>query len=214
MKGMFLYGIYCTADVWNGIRDDLTGFDIDYVTYPHEVTRESTSACDIARWVYSMYGNNTYDFVLGHSMGGVVALELAVKLGLKCRRILLCETNLMPAKPFYRNLMTSAHMEAYGPKVKQMLQTEVPYYRDELKKSLQEDFDYTDYIKQARQKVFAVYGDRGQKVYPDRLNDLCLPDSVIGKISFSFVKDACHMPMIENPQGFSQAILNILRRPV
>jgi pimeloyl-ACP methyl ester carboxylesterase len=96
MKGMFLYGILCTADIWKDIRDDFSAFDIDYVTYPHEVTRKAATAGDIAGFVYSMYGNTEYDFVLGHSMGGVVAL----KLGLKCKRIILAETNLKPAKPF------------------------------------------------------------------------------------------------------------------
>ena len=213
MKGMFLYGIFCTADIWNGIRDDFSAYDIDYVTYPHSVTREASAAGDIARWVYSEYGNSTYDFVLGHSMGGVVALETAVKLGLRCSRIILAETNLKPARPFYRNLMTPAHMESYGEQVKQMLQAEAPFYREELRRSLQENFDYTGLAMDARQEVFAVYGDRGQRDYPDRINDLCLPESVMDKISFSFTEDACHMPMIENPRGFSQAIHNILRRP-
>lgn len=213
MKGMFLQGIFCTADIWNGVRDDFSAYDIDYVTYPHEVTREAAVPYDIARWVFSAYGSTGYDFVLGHSMGGIVALTLAVNLGLKCGRIILAETNLKPAKPFYRNLMTPAHMETYGPQVKQMMQSEAPYYRDELKKSLQEDFDFTDDVMKARQEVFAVLGDRGQRDYPDRINDLILPGSVRDKISFSFVEDACHMPMIENPRGFTQAVLNILRRP-
>jgi pimeloyl-ACP methyl ester carboxylesterase len=213
MKGMFLYGIYCTTDIWNNIREDFSAFDIDYVSYPHEVTGKASTAYDIARWVYSVYGSTCYDFVLGHSMGGVVALELAAKLKLKCGRILLAETNLKPADPFYRNLMTPAHMVSFGPQVKQMLQAEAPYYREELKRSLQEDFDYTGLAMDAGQAVYAVYGDRGQKDYPGRLSGLCLPENVIEKISFSFVEDACHMPMIENPQGFSKAILNILRQP-
>jgi pimeloyl-ACP methyl ester carboxylesterase len=210
MKGLFLCGIYCTTDIWSRMRGCFSDIDAEYAGYPHPVTETAMSVADITRWVYEEYGNTAYDFVVGHSMGGIVALELADKYGLNAGKIVLIDTNLRPASAFYRNLMTPAHMQQYGPEVLAMMQAEAPFYQESLKRSLQEDFDFSGYVMAATQKIHAIYGDRGQRGYPGRISDLCLDESIIKKLSFSFVEDACHMPMIENPRGLADAILTIV----
>ncbi|WP_058300246.1 alpha/beta fold hydrolase [Gorillibacterium timonense] len=210
MRGLFLSGIKCKPSIWSRTDDLLSHLSIDYVEYPHSVTQEANSVSDLTKWVLATYRNTPYDFVVGHSMGGIIALELAADWGFACRRIILVDTNLKPANPFYRNLLTPRHMEEYGDELIQVMQAEAPYYREELRSSLQADFDYSSYVRRASQEIYAIYGDRGQHGYPDRIRDLCLDEDVAERISFAFVEDACHMPMMENPQALAETISNIV----
>lgn len=210
MKGLFLYGINCTCDIWSQLGKYLLDIDIDYVEYPHPVTKSASCVTEITEWVRDTYGNIPYDFVLGHSMGGIIALELAAKLYLSCNQIILIDSNLKPANDFYRNLLTPEHMKEYGTQIIQMMQDEDPYYQKNLKNTLQNDFDYTDYVIMAKQDIYAIYGDRGQSEYANRISDLCLDQITIDKIKFSFVENACHMPMIENPTVLASMISDIV----
>ncbi len=210
MKGLFLHGVNCTSRIWSQMQNHLVGIDADYVEYPHAVTAAANCVSDITKWVFGECGNNHYDFVVGHSMGGIIALELAAKFNLAFRQIILVDCSLRPANMFYRNLMTEGHMEQYGSKIMQMMQEEAPYYQDDLKQSLKEGFDYTQYLKVLNQNVYAIYGDRVQKNYPDRINDLCLDEETLGRIKLLFVENACHMPMIENPSALAFMILDIV----
>src|SRR5664280_2024365 len=80
VKGLFLYGLKCQPWIWDGMRSDLADCDIEYVKYPGEVTRTCMSVSDLTAWVSEQYLSHgqAYDFVLGHSMGGLVALQLSV----------------------------------------------------------------------------------------------------------------------------------------
>lgn len=172
---------------------------MEFAAYPHAVTHEAGSVTDVSRWVCDRYGTSPFDVLIGHSMGGIIALELAADMGFECGTVILIESNLRPAGAFYRNLMTPAHMQAYGDRVMGMLKGEAPFYSAELKKTLQEDFDYTDYVKRYDGRLYGIYGDRGVRDYPDRIADLHLSVEVAARIRFSFVHDACHLPMLENP---------------
>ena len=79
MKGLFLYGMKCQSWIWDQVNGDLTDCDIDYVAYPGEVTRTCTSVSELTEWVGEQYlsRGQAYDFVLGHSMGGLIALQLS-----------------------------------------------------------------------------------------------------------------------------------------
>ncbi|NLI39905.1 MAG: alpha/beta hydrolase [Caldisericales bacterium] len=209
MKGLFLHGVNCTSRIWSQVREYLAGIDADYVEYPHAVTAAANCVSDITKWVFGEFGSNHYDFVAGHSMGGIIALELAAKFNLAFRQIILVDCSLRPANRFYRNLMTEGHMEQYGSKIMQMMQEEAPYYQDGLKQSLKERFDYTKYLKVLNQNIYAIYGDRGQKDYPGRIDDLCLDEETLGRIKLLFVENACHLPMIENPQALAFMISDI-----
>lgn len=213
MKGLFLYGASCTADVWALIKETMAEYDNTFVEYPHEIIQNASSITDITRWVYKTYLSSSYDFIVGHSMGGIIALELVANFGFKCERVIIIESNLKPAKEHYRNLMLPGNMKYLGPTIIPMLQSETPYYGDALKRSMQEDFDYTDYVKKIDKPVYAIYGDRGQINYENKINDLCLDEDTIKGMEFSFVKNSCHMPMIENPNELSSIITNIVSTP-
>ncbi|BBF45340.1 hypothetical protein lbkm_4107 [Lachnospiraceae bacterium KM106-2] len=210
MKALLLYGANCTVGIWNQWKEELKEENFEYVEYPHEVTSNAKSVTDVTEWVYQKYGKESFDILIGHSMGGIIALELAAKFDMSCNKVIFIESNLRPAKSFYRNLMTEENRKHYGDEVIPMLRGEDIFYSVELKKALQEDYDYSDYIKQFSGEVYGIYGDRGVREYKDRYADLCLDEKVENKIQFYFVEDACHLPMIENMKGLAEVIRVIL----
>lgn len=210
-KGLFFYGINCTLAIWDKVKDAFLDMDVTFVEYPHEITQNAHHVSDITKWVYETYGNKQFDFIVGHSMGGLIALELVARYKVKCDRIIFIESNLRPAKEFYRNLLLPANMMKYGNKIKNMFKNEAPYYRDELKSSLQQRFDFTPYINEITCKIFGIYGDRGIEHYSRRIDDLCLDKDVAEKIDFKFVRNSCHMPMIENSQELTDILMKCVK---
>jgi len=126
--------------------------------------------------------------------------------------VILIESNLRPANAFYRNLLTAENQMRYGDQVRRMLQSEASYYSPSLKQSLQQDFDFTDLVRTCPVEIHTIYGDRGIPDYPQRIADLCLDEDVTAQIQFHFVKDSCHLPMIENPEGLAE-LLNAIISP-
>ncbi|BCN30814.1 alpha/beta fold hydrolase [Anaeromicropila herbilytica] len=208
-KGLFLYGLNCTLDIWS---DMIQNGDIEgtFIEYPHEITQNAHRISNITEWVYSEYGKNHYDYIVGHSMGGIIALELIAKFQFQCSTVIFIESNLRPAKEFYRNLMLPNNMIQYGDKVMNMMQNESSYYTEDLKISLKENFDYSSYISEISCKIYGIYGDRGIEEYSKRIEDLCLDKEIEEKIDFKFIKNSCHMPMIENPKELAEVLVNCI----
>lgn len=178
--------------------------------YPHDITQNANTIDDITKWVFGEYHNNSYYAVIGHSMGGLIALQLAVKYKMEFEKVIYIDTNLKPAEAFYRNLMTPEHMEMYGSDVTAMFCEEQKYYSQELMKSIQEDFDYTGYLKEIPNKVYAIYGDRNRSEYENKISDLNISDETLERLELHYVSNACHMIMMENPKGLWEEMRKIL----
>lgn len=210
MRFMLLYGVNCTKDIWNYMNPYLSDFEIDYVEYPHEVTRNAKKVDDITEWVYENYGHHCYDAIIGHSLGGIIALQLTANYKIKVDKIIYLDTNLKPANAFYRNLMTSKNKEKYGDRILQMFSEEGKFYTADLLKSIQADFDYTNLVNEISQDIYAIYGDRGMPEYPAKIQDLNLSVQVLDNMNLAFVHDSCHMIMVENPKQLSEIIKGIV----
>ncbi len=210
MRGLFLYGLGCTNEIWKEIENEFLNMDITYIEYPHEIRKEAKSISDITHWVFDKYGHQDYDFIVGHSLGGIIALELVSKFQMKSDKVIFIESNLKPAGAFYRNLLMPKNMEEYGEKVTKMIKREIVYYTSSLIESLQGDFDYSGYVKDTESKIFGIYGDRGVNNYTNRIIDLKLDDETLSRIKFYFIEESCHMPMIENPSDLCLSIKDIL----
>lgn len=210
MRLLMLYGVNCTNEILDYMKPYFDDYEMDYVQYPHEITSKALKVDDITRWVYENYSDKSYDAVIGHSLGGIIALQLASEYKMKFNKIIYLDTNLKPAKEFYRNLMTQEHMKEYGDKILKMFEQERQFYRAELFESIQGDFDYTGYLQNISQDVYAIYGDRGMPEYSDKIQDLNLSTDVLSRLKLRFVNDSCHMIMVENPRQLSEAVKDIL----
>lgn len=209
MKALFLYGINCTKHIWDALIPLLPSWDCEIMSYPHAVTQEATRLSDLTEWVSKQTEGKQYDAIIGHSLGGLVALELATKYSLSASQIICLDTNLKPAGAFFRNLMTKAHMEQFGTQVNAMMMAERPYYTTSLIRSLQKRFDYTTILPQLEIPVYLLMGDRGQADAVDHICDLHLPPFALDKLQIRFVPDSCHMPMIENPVQLAEILTQI-----
>lgn len=207
---MLLYGVNCTKHIWDYINPYLSNFQIDYVEYPHDVTINAKKVDDITEWVYKNYSHQCYDAIIGHSIGGIIALQLIAEYKMKTNKIIYLDTNLKPANEFYRNLMTQKDMEKYGKSIFQMLSEEREFYTAELLKSIQVDFDYTNLVNEISQDIYAIYGDRGIPEYPAKIQDLNLSAQILNNLNLVFIHDSCHMIMVENPEQLSEIIKGIL----
>lgn len=210
MRILLLYGVNCTSKIWDNLRPYLDSYEVDYVEYPHEITQRANDVDTISKWVYETYNGKHYDAVIGHSLGGIVALQLASKYKMKFDKIIYIDTNLRPANEFYRNLMTPEHMNEYGNDILAMFKEESKFYTSNLFKSIQGEFDYTKYLKELTQKVYAIYGDRNRPEYKNKITDLNLSNEVLSKLDLRFINNACHMIMIENPKKLYEMIEEIL----
>lgn len=211
MRLMMLYGVNCTKEIWNHIHSFLDDFEIDYVEYPHEITKNAKTVEDITKWVYKNYRHHYYDAIIGHSLGGIIALELSANYKIKVDKIIYLDTNLKPANDFYKNLMTKKNMEKFGDVIFKMINEEKEFYTDELINSIQVNFDYSSLVNKVSQNIYAIYGDRGVPNYASKIQDLNLPKQVLDKLNLIFIPNSCHMAMIENPKQLSEVIKNILQ---
>jgi len=210
-KGLFLYGANCTLDAWDTISHFFDCIDITYIEYPHKITQNAHSVSDITKWVNKEYKDRQIDFIVGHSMGGIIAIELVSQYNFNCDKIVFIESNLRPANEFYRNLMMPSNMKLHGEKVIAMIKSEAPFYSEGLKASIQDDFDFTGLLDDLSCEVYGIYGDRGIENYDKRISDLCLDKKTEEKIRFRFVKNACHMPMIENPLDTAKILMECIK---
>ena len=210
MRLMMLYGVNCTKDVWNHIVPYFKNFEIDYVEYPHEITSTAKKVDDITEWVYKNYNQHDYDAIIGHSLGGIIAMQLITKYKMKVDKLIYLDTNLKPANKFYRNLMTQKNMEKYSVSILQILNKERRFYTDELLESIQVDFDYTNLVNEIPQNIYAIYGDRGMPEYPNKIQDLNLSPQTLSNLNLVFIRNSCHMIMVENPKQLSEVIKKIL----
>ncbi len=107
--------------------------------------------------------------------------------------------------------MTPEHMDRFGESIITMFQEERKFYTPTLFEAIQNEYDYTNYLKEITQKVYAIYGDRNQSEYRDRVRDLNLSSEALEKIELKFINNACHMIMIENPKQLYETIEAILK---
>ena len=210
MKILWLPGAKCTKEIWRYMIKDWEEEDNVFVKYSHDVLLQAKQVMDITKDVYDCYGKASYDYIIGHSMGGKIALQLCADFQMRVKGIIFIETNLRPAAAFYRNLLLAKNSEVKD-ELMSMLQEESIYYLDALNKELQETFDDAYLVQQANCLVYGVYGDRGLPAYPDRIHDLCLDADTLAKLQLFFVKDSCHMPMLENPDHLTKIIKGIIR---
>ena len=95
-KGLVLPGYACSSQIWDSIRVQLDAlYDVTWVDWPHELTAGFHSVTAFADWLYPTTRQAHYDFVIGHSMGGLVALELAQREKPMSQKIVLIETFLL-----------------------------------------------------------------------------------------------------------------------
>ena len=139
MRILMLQGLYCTSKLWKQAASCLKEHDLLFMEYPYEVTAQAVQVMDLA----SSQLPRDIDVMIGHSMGGILALQLVQDVGVPVKCVICIESNLCPAEPFYRNLVMKQSMATLGAKLQKEMAKEAVWHQATLAKQLQEQFDYS-----------------------------------------------------------------------
>ena len=196
LKGLFLPGYACTSEIWQPVRAELDRvYEAAYVDWPVEQVSAFHAVSAFTEWTAAAFDLRQYDFVVGHSIGGVVALELAGRAQARVSRVVLLETFLRPPPPFFRNLALAPDQARA---VRQMMTRQRVRYSPLLREALQV-VDRGVPLADLQARLYAAYGDRGCGDPGQTIRELGWPADLSARITVAVVAQACHFPMIENP---------------
>ncbi|MBI9051857.1 MAG: alpha/beta hydrolase [Anaerolineaceae bacterium] len=212
MKALFLYGMKCQPWIWDGVLNLSEGIQIEVVEYPRETTRDANSSEDIAKWISQKYlkPDNFYDVLVGHSMGGVLALQIANQHMHQISKVILVETFVVPSGDFYHNLLFDAAEGSLQQRIEDMLAVEGEYYSETLHKELRTK-NYLDLAMSLIDRTAFIYGDRGRRNQRKNIDDLYLPSAISQTTPIKFVGKACHFPMLENELEFKSELSSLVK---
>lgn len=208
-KVCFLPGYACTADIW---QQCVTGMADQYDTigfsWPTDLTPHFHTISHFSDWLLSRTDLMPTDTLIGHSLGGLVALDVARKSGLTAPRVILVESFILPPSRFFQNLLMRTALPTLVADVNNMLDQERPMYSATLRERLS-SLDMSAEAEQVSVKIDAVYGDRGYAA-TEVINSLGWTAAIRERINIHVVSNACHFPMLEQPVATVQTLLSIL----
>lgn len=208
---MFLPGYACTSDIWDDIKTKMDENDLgaDYVNWPREKLNDFSSTNDFAKWLNEQYDLDSYDTIIGHSMGGLVAIDLADKNLFTDKRLILVESFFKTPSKFFRNLYLKNANQSLKDKIELMLKEESTYYNKALSEKLK-DLDKFDEIKNLNSEIICFYGAREESNKKFVINQLNLDEGNLEKLKIKVVSQSSHFPMLENPEEFFTKLIDIL----
>lgn len=207
-QGLLLPGYACKSWIWQKVQNDLNSIcQFEVLDWPTNLTPDFNSIYDFARWVKEskMNLNESFDFIIGHSMGGLVALNIAKMETNQIKKVILVESFITSPGSFFQNLMMEETPIQLTEKVTYMLQEEQKYYSEQLKHQLRE-LDMTDLVTSLNCEVIVLYGDRGCNNFEKVLTNLQWTKTLQSKISIEIINHSCHFPMLENPKKVTEIL--------
>lgn len=210
-NGVFLPGYACLPYIWNAQSENLADkYQLQTVAWPNELIGNFEQISDFAEWfINDIYDGREYDFIVGHSMGGLVALFIARLIPAKVKKVILVESFITSPTPYFQNLLMESADLLLKNRVINMLKAEQKYYSPQLSQNLR-DLDLTDMLQELESDMFAIYGDRGKGDFAGLVENLKLSSEILDKINIRIVHDACHFPMLEKPMELTNKIIDIL----
>lgn len=80
LKLIFIHGAGGTDNKWRKVKDDLKDLDCDFISLPGHGLNEAPICETIEQYAEQLSGTITENcIVVGHSMGGMIAIELAAR---------------------------------------------------------------------------------------------------------------------------------------
>ena len=211
--GLGLCGYACTPWIWHRLTPYLTpNFTLQPVSWPTALLPHFHTVSDFVDWLLKVeIKNQHYDFILGHSMGGIVAIQIATALP-KLEQVILLDSFVTPSSRFFQNLFAPLISKDLQNQIINMLNLEREHYSPRLVDSLRTT-NLSYLLSQLNCQVTALYGDRGYADPQQLTSQLRWSPELLAKIALHFVANANHFPMLENPQATAEILLKRLTRP-
>lgn len=196
---LFLPGYACTAKIWKDVSTYFSAdFDAVLVNWPGELTPHFDTIRHFSDWLQSDCKCDKEDLLVGHSLGGLVALDLMTRLSNKTVPVTLVESFLTTPSPFFQNLLMPTADPSLAAEITKMLQAQKQDYSNGLSDKLR-DLDFTNEVLSASAPIRAVYGDRGSGNHDKVYAELGWSNTLQTRVDVKIISNACHFPMLENP---------------
>ncbi len=207
---VFLPGFACRSWVWEKCMPLLRGREVVLVDWPEDQTPGWRTLQDYADWLASARGPALAraSAVVGHSMGGLLALMLSGRGAAPRARAVLVDAHLSPAAPFYRTTFAPSTDEAVRRRGIEMVRQALPRYDPLLGQRLKTE-SFLNLAEDAVGAFGAIYGGRGSGEEEASAN-LRWPERLRKKAILRIVPNSAHFPMLETPESFVAALEGIL----
>ena len=201
-----------TPEFWNNFKEIMKEeYIIDIIEWPKDKIKDFHCLDQYVNWINDEIelSNVTYDYIIGHSMGGLVGIYFAKKYPEKIKNIILVESFVKTPNPFFQNLVYGGVKQGVQNEISSMLKEESILYSQSLPNQLKE-LDITGIIENIECNIWGIYGDRGTNNAKLVTSELGLKKSILAKVKIYTILNACHFPMLENQEEFIDIINGIL----
>jgi len=157
---------------------------------------------ELSELVYQKYfKDNEIDILIGHSMGGLIILDLLIKnYDIKAKKIVICESYISEPNEPFRNLVYKNKI--LEDKILSMMKSERPLFSSLVFDSLRQ-LDIRKEILNISKSVTFVYGmrDMDQEKFINELD-------FISNLNFTIkaIKETSHFCLVENKLNFESII--------
>lgn len=207
MRWLLAPGFACTSMLWRHFEEHCPDVEGCPVVWPEGLTTVSSAADHLLARIEA----TDPDVVVGHSMGGVLALALAVE-GRHDRPMIIVDAFLNFPPPFFRNFVHEN--EALEAEVKAMLEPEKAR-RTALQAALQAWEDPPDWIQACHATGAAfIYGGRGAPDDATVIDHLGWPPGSAAGVPLAVLPRTSHMMMLERPAAFYARVRRLVAQLV
>lgn len=207
VTGIFVPGLCCRAEIWEGAAAGVPGVDVVALDWPWPERLRSYD--DAADWLAEEIEGRRPRFVVAHSFGGIVALHLASRTPTPPSwRLVIVEAFLVTPHPFFRNHVWQP-AEAVRSRVAGMMEEERP--RFPVLRAVASGDDPPGWHERALAvPARYVYGGRSGEHAPGTLGEMAGVPSSAGH-DVRVVADTAHFPMLERPEELYATLRDVLR---
>ncbi len=197
MNILILPGYACKSWIWSKVINQLNSkYIVTTVDWPTTLTKNFNEIGDFSNWLSNEYKLSEYDVVIGHSMGGTIALDLAALVEY-FQKVILVDTFLVAPESFFQNFTYAETPKSVTKSLFDMMQSEKIHYSKKIGHGMK-FYNVFDTLRSIRADIYIMYGNRGCNdfdVFRDNLNWNTYLNS---RLKVYSIKNACHFPMLES----------------
>ncbi len=208
VTGIFVPGLCCRSEIWEGAAAGLPGVDVVALDWPWPERLRSYD--DAADWLAHEIAQRRPRYVVGHSFGGIVALHLASRTAAPpAWQLVIVESFLVTPHPFFRNHVWRP-TDAVRERVAAMLAEERPRF-PVLREVASADDPPGWHERALAVGAGYVFGGRSGEHAPATLGEMAGVPARTGH-AVRVVDGAAHFPMLEEPEALYGALAALLAK--
>jgi len=209
-KLLFLPGLACTSSTFDLLLQNLLDYKCTTVEWPIHKVKDFQRLDDFRDFLLSEKNEifNDSDAIIGHSMGGLVALKLAEENNY-IKKTIMIDSFLIKPSPFFQNLIQGNRPDLYK-QVISLLNKNTPYYSQSLIEHLKHKDAICEFNIDNIKNVHILYGMRAANDVKKVKANLHWPLELFRKINLEFFNGTSHFLMMEEPEVTANAIRQII----